>query len=211
MEQNMKPINKQLIKVALILAIVTIASLGVRQFRINTHRGGKVESHIVAETELESDMDLLRKVVYKLETRYAKVSEQDDGVAAEDISEGEKSKEDYAKDKKDLEKISLGENEDLYVSKEGELWYVSGKVKMQVEIDETTGQMNVINIYDGTSQGSKDLERISMSDNEDLYITGEGDLWHVSRQPDGSTVKNRALIDETTGEMILIDPDDVDK
>jgi hypothetical protein len=210
MEQKMKPINRQLIKVALILAVVTIASLGIRQFRNNTRRGGKVESPVVAKTELESDMDLLRKIEYKLESHYAKASEQDEEVPTEGDFEGKPSKDDYAKDNKDIEKISLGEDEDLYV-KGDELWYVSGKIKMQVEIDETTGQMNVINIYDGNSQGSKDLERISMSDNEDLYITGEGDLWHVSRQADGSTIKNRALIDENTGEMILIDPDDVDK
>jgi hypothetical protein len=50
-----------------------------------------------------------------------------------------------------------------------------------------------------------------MSDYEDLYITGEGDLWYVSRQPDGSTAKNQALIDEATGEMIIIEGGDGDK
>jgi len=206
----MKPSNKQLIKVAFILAVVAIASLGIRQFRLDSRQAGTVESPVVAESRLESDIDLFRKIDYELKSRRADASEPDEEVAVEEDSD-KLSKKDYAKGKKDLEKISLGDNENLYVTGEGELWYVSGKVKMQVELDETTGQMNVVNIYDGNSQDSEGLERISMSDNEDLYITGEGDLWHVSRQPDGSTIKNRALIDETTGEMILIDPEDAEK
>ena len=204
----MKPITKQLIKVVLILALVAIASLGIRQFRLDTRQARTVESPVVAKTELESDMDLLRKISYKLQSQYADASGPDGEVPVEDYSEAKPVKDDYAKAKKGLKKISLGEDEDLYVSKDGELWYVSGNVKMQVEIDEATGQMNVISIYDANTQG---LERISMSDNEDLYITTEGDLWYVSRQPDGTETKNRALIDETTGEMILIDPEDVDK
>jgi hypothetical protein len=110
-----------------------------------------------------------------------------------------------SKSSKGLKKISMGDNEDLYITGEGELWYVSkqpnGSVtKMQVIIDQTTGEMNVVDIASSRSQG---LEKISMIDNEDLYITGEGDLWYVSRQPDGSTTKNQALIDEATGEMII--------
>ena len=205
----MKPITKYLVKAAFFLAVVAVASLCVHQVRIDTRQARTVESSIVAETELESDMDLLHKIAYELKSR--RVDASDEEVSPEDDSEAKPSKEDYAKAKKGLEKISLGDNEDLYVTGEGELWYVSGKVKMQVEIDEATGRMNVINIHDGNSENSEGLERISMSDNEDLYITGEGDLWHVSRQPDGSTVKNRAMIDETTGEMILVAPDEVEK
>jgi len=122
---------------------------------------------------------------------------------------------DYAKSKgsKGLEKISMGDNEDLYISGEGELWYVSEQpdgstTKSQVLIDETTGEMIVIDTSSGKSKGSQDLEKISMGDNEDLYISGEGELWYVSEQPDGSGTKSQVLIDETTGEMIVIDSSD---
>ena len=36
------------------------------------------------------------------------------------------------------------------------------------------------------SEGSKGLQKISLGDNEDLYMTGEGEFWYVSKQPDGS-------------------------
>ena len=89
-----------------------------------------VESPVMAETELDSDMDLLRKIVYKNKAQYNDLSKPDEGVPQKDYSEAESSKDDYVKGKKDLEKISLGDNEDLYVTKNGELWYVSGEVKM---------------------------------------------------------------------------------
>jgi len=154
----MQPITKHLVKVALILLVVTIVSLGIRHVRLNSRRAYTVESPVMAETELESDMDLLRKIDYKLKSRYADLPVPDEEMSTEDYSEAKLSKRDYAKGK-----------------------------------------------------GKKGLEKISLGDNEDLYITTEGDLWYVSRQPDGTETKNRALIDETTGEMILIDPEDVDK
>ena len=52
---------------------------------------------------------------------------------------------------------------------------------------------------------SKGLEQISLSDNENLYRTKNGELWYVSKQPDGETVKMRVHVDETTGEMIFVD------
>ncbi|MHC4558982.1 MAG: hypothetical protein ACYS80_16960 [Planctomycetota bacterium] len=116
---------------------------------------------------------------------------------------------DYAKfeGSKGLERISLGDYENLYLTREGQLWYVSeppdGKaVKMQVVIDDTTGEIILV---DAMSGGSKDLERISLGDYENLYITGEAKLWYVSEPPDGETVKMPALIDETTGEIIIVD------
>ena len=214
----MKPITKHLLQAAFILALVTVASFGIRQILFSIHRARTVESPVVVETEPDNNPDDSYIVDDESVPQYADAPEPDEEVLPEDYSEAKPSKGDYAKAKgsKGLEKISIGDNENLYITGKGELWYVSKQpdgsiTKMQVHIDETTGEMNVINIGGGKSQGSQGLEKISMSNNEDLYITGEGDLWYVSRQPDGSTTKNQALIDETTGEMILIDSGDGDK
>jgi hypothetical protein len=214
----MKAIAKHLVKSIFILAIVTVVSLGIRQVRFSVHRARTVESPVIAEVEPDPLPAEPETVDTEPKPQYVEAPEPDEEVIPEDYSETKPSKSDYAKAKgsKGLEKISLGDNEDLYVTGEGELWYVSKQpdgsvVKMQVHIDQTNGEMNVVDIASGKSQGSQSLEKISMSDYEDLYITGEGDLWYVSRQPDGSTTKNQALIDEATGEMVIIDSGDGDK
>ncbi len=211
----MKPVTKQLVIGAFILALVTVASLGIRQVRFSVNRAKTIESPVIAEAEPDHYPTDSHTVVAEPDPQYADALDSAEEVPSEDYSKVKPSKGDYAKSKgsKGLEKISMGDNDNLYITQEGEFWYVSkgpdGKtVKMQVHIDETTGEMNVIDIGGGKSQGSQGLERISMSDYEDLYITGDGDLWYVSQQPDGSTTKNQALIDETTGEMIVINSGD---
>ena len=215
----MKPITKQLIIGAFILALVTIASLGIRQVRFSAKT---IESPVIAEAEPDHYPTDSHTVVAEPDPQYAYASESDKETPSDEHSEAhtDSGKDGKAvsmtksfKGSKDLEKISMGDNEDLYITGEGELWYVSKRpdgstAKMQVHIDETTGEMTVVDISGGKSEGSQGLEKISMSDNEDLYITGEGELWYVSEQPDGSATKSQALIDETTGEMILIDSGD---
>lgn len=118
----------------------------------------------------------------------------DSGKHDKTVSVTKSFKGDYAKSEgsKGLQKISLGDNEDLYMTGEGEFWYVSkqpdGKTtKMQVQIDGTTGELTAVDSDDyAKSEGSQDPHRIPMGDHEDIYITGEGELWYVSEQPDGS-------------------------
>lgn len=100
-----------------------------------------------------------------------------------------------AKDSKGLQKMSLSDHEDLYFSEEGEFWYVSkgpdgSTTKMQVLIDDDTGELTAVDGgYYARSEGSQDFHRISMSDNEDIYISEEDEAWYVREQPDGTTVK----------------------
>jgi hypothetical protein len=61
------------------------------------------------------------------------------------------------------------------------------------------------------SEGSKGLEKISLGDYENLYRTAEGQLWYVSTQPDGRTVKMQVQIDEATGEMTIVSMGDYAK
>ena len=169
MEQNMKPITKQLVIGAFILALVTVASLGIRQVRFSVHRARTVESPVIAEAEPDHDPADSHTVDAELDPQYAYASESDNETPSDEDSEAHTD---------------------------------SGKAGKAVSMTKS---------FKGDyakSKGSKGLVKISMSDNEDLYITGEGELWYVSEQPDGSGTKSQVLIDETTGEMIVIDSGD---
>jgi hypothetical protein len=221
MEQDFKPMTKELAIAALILTAVTVLSLGIRQVRLNAHRANTVESPVIADAEPDHYAADSHTVDAERDSQYANASDSAEEVPSDDYSEahtdsGKRGKAasmtkpfkgDYAKAKssKSLQKISLGDNENLYITAEGRLFYVSeqpdGKtVKMQVHIDDITGEMIIVDSSDGKSDGSQGLERISMGDNEDLYITGDGELWYTS---EGS--KTQVQIDDTTGEITVIE------
>ena len=189
---------------AFILALVTIASLGIRNIHFSANRAGTVESPVIEETEHDRLMAVLDAVVTEPVTQYANALESDEEVPLKDYSEAKPSKGNYVKSKgsKSLEKISMGDNEDLYITQEGELWYVSkepdGKTtKMQVQIDETTGEINVINIGGGKSGGP---QPISMGDGYNMYVTEEGQSWYV-----GGGSKARVEVDDNTGEITVLE------
>ncbi len=207
----MKPITKQLIIGAFILALVTIASLGIRQVRFSANRAKTIESPVIAEAEPDhypADSDT---VVAEPDPQYADALDTAEEAPLEDHSEAKSFKGDYAKSKgsKGLEKISLGDNENLYITGEGKLWYVSkgpdGKTtKMQVQIDDATGEITVVDWGDNAkSDGSEGLEQVSLSNYENLYITQEGGLWYTSEQ--GSGYKAQVETDDTTGEITVIE------
>ncbi len=207
----MKPITKHLLKAAFILSMVTVASLGIRQARFSANRAKTIESPVVVETEPDNNPADSYIVDNEPEPQYADAPEPDEEVLPEDYSETKPSKGDYAKAKgsKGLEKISMGDNKNLYITGEGELWYVSkgpdGKTtKMQVQINDATGEMTVVDWGDyAKPDGSQGPQRISMGDNDNLYITQEGEFWYTSEQGSGS--KARVEIDDTTGEITIIE------
>ncbi len=207
----MKPITKQLIIGAFILALVTVASLGIRHIRFSANQSKTVESPVIAEAEPDPLPSESPAAETEPEPQYAEVPEPDEEVPMDDYPEPKSLKGDYAKSKgpKGLEKISMGDNDNLYITGEGELWYVSkgpdGKTtKMQIQIDDATGEMTVVDWGDyAKSDGSEGMQRISMGDNDNLYITQEGELWYTSEQGSGS--KARVEIDDTTGEITVIE------
>lgn len=232
MEQNFKPMTKQLAIAEFILTSVAVLSLGIRQVRLSNHRANTIESPIVADTgestparpsdpenqplyvNAEPDNYPADSLTVDAEPdqQYANASDSDKDAPSDDYSEAKSLKGDYARTEgsKGLQKISLGDYEDLYRTEEGELWYVSkqpdGKtVKMQVQIDDTIGELTVVGSgYYAKSEGSQGLQRIPMGDNENIYITGEGKLWYTSEQPDGSGAKVQ-LEEDITGEINIVD------
>jgi len=211
MEQNMKPITKQLIIGAFILALVTVVSLGIRQVRFSVNRAKTIESPVIAEAEPDHHPTDSHTVVAEPDPQYADALDSAEEAPFEDHSEAKSFKGDYAKSKssKGLEKISMGDNNNLYITQEDELWYVSkgpdGKTtKIQMQIDDATGEMTVVDWGDyDKSGGSEGPQRISMGDNDNLYFTQEGELWYTSEQGSGS--KAHVEIDDTTGEITIIE------
>ena len=196
-------------------------SLGIRQVRFNIYRAKTSENPIVAKAEPAPGPADVQTPSAEPEPKDADASDWDveeesapeqatTSVLEKEIPSKAKSfKDKYAGSEgpKKLEKISLGDNENLYRTAEGQLWYVSkqpdGKtVKMQVQFDDATGEMILVDVKSG---GSQNLQKISLSDYEDLYITEEGQQWYVSDNPDGSSSKSRVEIDDTTGEVTILE------
>ncbi|MGD8501357.1 MAG: hypothetical protein PVJ86_11965 [Phycisphaerales bacterium] len=225
----MRPITKQLVVAAFILTLVTVLSLGIRQVRFGAHRADTIESPIVADTEPDhypadshavdvepdpqpanaSDSD----VDAEPDPQHANTSDSDEEAPFDYYSKPKSSNGNYAKSEgsKELERISLGDYENLYITGEGELWYVSEQpdgstAKMQLYTENINGEITIVGIVDsGKSEGSEGLEKVSLGDYENLYITGEGELWYVSEQPGGSGTKMQVQIDDITGEITVVD------
>jgi hypothetical protein len=201
----MKPIAKQLIVAVFILALVYVASLGIRQVRFSASRVTSAKTPVIAKTEpnpfpAESDT-----VDPEPEPQYAEVPEPEEEAPIDDYPKPKSLKGDYAKAKgegaKGLQKISWGENEHLYITAKGETWYVvegsDGKTtKMRVQIDETTGEISSIESADE----SGGLQPIPMGDGYNMYVTDEGQTWYV-----GGGTKSRVEIDDNTGEVTVLE------
>lgn len=173
---------------------------------------GRPQSAVKSETDYypqdSYNVDAEPAPEYKDEPDWQKQASPDDNYETDNNSDKYASKDKSAKDyaakakaSKSLEKISLSDYDDLYFNKEGEFWYVGkepdgSSVKMQVQIDKVTGELiPVESAYYARAKNSQDLYRISMSDNEDIYVSKEGQAWYVSKQPDGSTTKMQVPTD----------------
>lgn len=236
-KHSMKSITKQLVIGVFIVALVTIASLGIRQIRFSINRSNTSENPVLAEIQeatstrpsnfdnqpksqqsldANTKPDYYRKDTYIVDAepnpQHGNALASGKEVPSDGRSEAKSVKSDDAKSEgsKGLQKISLGDYENLYITGEGELWYVSNQpdgstTKMQVQIDNITGQMTIVGggSY-AKSEGSQSLQRISMGNREDLYITPENELWYVSRQPDGSTAKMQLQTENVNGETTVV-------
>ncbi|MCP4611930.1 MAG: hypothetical protein GY845_24785 [Planctomycetes bacterium] len=195
----MKPITKKLIIGAFILVLVTAASLGIRHIHFSDDRAETIESPVIVETEHDRLLAELGTVDAWPVPQYIDASKINEEVPSEDYSESKPAK---AKGSKGLQKISLGDNENLYITKNGETWYVSegpdGKTtKMRVQIDEATGKMTVIDVSGGKSGG---LQPIPMGNGYNMYVTEEGQSWYV-----GEGSKARVEVDDNTGEITVLE------
>lgn len=178
-----------------------------------------------AETRQDGYSDYSYIIDIEPDPQNVKASGSEKKAPPESYSEAKSAKDDYARyeSSKGSEKISLSDNEDLYRTEKGELWYVSKEAdgstnKMQVKID-NRGDMTIVSGENYAKFGSsQSVHRISVGENEDLYLTGENELWYVRQLPDGSTAKAQLQTENINGEKTIVSagevnlyPDDVDK
>lgn len=216
----MKSITGRLIGGAFILALVTVASLGIRHVRFSIHRARVAAGPVISEAGRDHGAAKTRMIAARpklqpgvtAETQknatsdnYTKTPSEPDksrnAAAMAKSSEGNHAKTKAEGSKGGLEKIPLGDNENLYITKEGQLVYVGkgpdGKItKFRVEIDATTGEVAAV---EGAGKAGG-LQKISIGGNDNIYITDEGQTWYVT---EGS--KSRVEIDDSTGEITVLE------
>jgi hypothetical protein len=223
----MKPITKQLAIAAFILTSVTVLSFGIRRVRLSNHWANTIENSIVAgtgesaparlsnpENQSQPEQSLGANAEpdnypddsgtddTEPDPQYANASDSDKEAPSDDYSMTQSFKGGYAKSegKNGLQKISLGEYDNIYITEKGEAWYVSEQpdgstTKMQVQVVDITGEITFVGGgYYGKSGGSQDPQRIPMGDYESIYIPGEGELWYKA---DGSLLE-ADIISEVT-------------
>jgi hypothetical protein len=217
-----KPIYKQLIIGAFVLALVIVASLGIRQVRFSIHRARAVDNSEIIETEPNTIPAESETLDHELDPQYADLPESEEQEPPDDYAESGKnskafsksklSKADYAKakgwDSGGLEKVSIGDNENFYRTAEGEYWYVgegpdgkSFKMQMQVQVDEATGEMTIVGkVYSNKAGSSASPRKISIGEGDNVYITEKGQTWYVT-----DDYKAQVEIDDTTGEITVIE------
>jgi len=147
----------------------------------------------------------------KPDPQLANASQSNKKAAFDNYSKAKSFKGDYAKSggSKDLEKILLGDNESLYRTEKGELWYVSKEAdgsttKMQVQVDKRGDMIVVDGGNYAKSGGAEGVQIIPLGDNENIYVKGKGELWYVSEEPDGSTAKVQ-FEEDVDGEIAIVD------
>ncbi|UCD00157.1 MAG: hypothetical protein JSW66_09805 [Phycisphaerales bacterium] len=262
----MKPITKQLTMAALVLASVAVLSFGIKQVRFHLHRArnaasapksaqpasppregasGQSSADKLSDDDawLEQTLDALAAQGYRpadLDTlltesysEYADASgrdawasdeieayedsgEQADNVAGSKSLKGEFAK--YKKSLKGLQKVSIGDYENVYITDAGEYWYVSKQpdgttTKMQFQVDDRYGDVVVVGtgeagVYRPGAGGKNSLQRISVGANEDVYITETGEHWYVSTQPDGTTTKMQFQVEDSDGEVVIVETEE---
>ena len=202
--------TQQILTAAVVLASVTALSFGIRQVRISVHRariaanaqepvsndvGSKeystnkpaasTENTQLLDVSLEQDEQAAADAMADPQEAFAEADDEDgleqsdgqehQGKHADGVSMGKsfkggyaKSKGDYAKSKgsKGLQKISVSEYENIYITDNGERWYVAEnpdgtvtKTQMQ-EIDGQLQPVGETNVYPsdggkGKSEGAK--------------------------------------------------------
>jgi len=171
----MKPITRQLAIAALILALVTVLSFGIRKIRFSAHRAdtgdarlsdtedqSQPEQPLNADAEPDYYPDDSYTVDDEPDSQYADVPDSDEQAPSDDYSE---------------------ENTD------------------SVKYDKVVSRAKSFKGGYARSEGKKGLKQISLSDNDNIYITEKGEAWYVSKQPGGKTVKMQVQVDNITGEI----------
>lgn len=109
-----------------------------------------------------------------------------------DTYKAEASEQQYAKDAEGDWADHEKPKPDDYSAKKSNVAYMEGSLKKSFKGD--------YGKYDGVKVP---MRKISVGPGEDIFITGEGEHWHVSTAPDGTTSKTLLRTENIDGEVVI--------
>ncbi len=190
MEQNFKPMTKQLAIAAFILTSVTVLSLGIRQIRFSTHRANTLKSPVIADTGESTPVRPSYPEGQHQPRQPLGAGAEVDNYPADSLTVDVEPDPQHANaSESDMEVLS------------------DDHAEAQTDSGEQGKAVSTTKSFKGDyakSEGKKGLEKISLSDHEDLYFSEKGEAWYVSKQPDGKVIKMQVQIDDTTGEFTAV-------
>ena len=180
----MRPMTKQLTTGALILASVTVLSLGIRQVRFSLYRARQAASALTtaypvspagapgkSSADTHSDDDARRGQALDA------LAKQDHRPSSSDTLQTETNP----------EHASTSGQDAIAADEPGP---DPGEHADSVSLDKSS------KCDDAKSKGSNGLQKISLNATESIYVTEAGEHWYVSTQPDGATTKMRFEVED---------------
>ena len=180
---------------AFILVSVTALSLGIRHLRVSAQRAHSVASVPAVRGAVAS--------VSADEERAVDVQVEDEGVGEQEVYAAVE--EDYQSEQAEPSDVAVKKQAAVEPAKAAAVENWEEK-KRSSEYSKSVSMKKMSKGDYGKYDGPKiSMQKITIGDGENVYITGEGEQWFVSSNPDGSTTKMRLEPDTTVvGEVIVI-------
>ena len=201
----MKQMTKQLIMVATVLLSVTVLSFGIRQVRLSAHRArnaasaGAVRGSAPASKAGASGQ---RSVDMHADDRAA--PEQDlYALAEQDYQDGDRDPFDGAADTQHAADsdpaVASADHSNAYEHSGKHADVVSMDKSFKADYSKFKADYAKSKGDYAKSTGSKGLQKTSLGEYENLYITDNGEHWYVTQHPDRTTTKTQ--LQEIDGQL----------
>lgn len=185
---------QQILTAAIVLASVTALSFGIRQVRIRVHRARIAANarELVSNGTSSEQYSANEPAVAGKKTQMLDVPLEQDQQSAEDMAESQEvfaeANDEEGSEQSDGREHQGKHAEGVPVGKSFEGDYAESKA----------GYAKSKGDY-AKYEGSKGLQRISVSEHENIYITDNGERWYVAENPDGTITKTQ--MKEVDGEL----------
>jgi len=176
---------QQILTAAVVLASVTALSFGIKQVRIRVHRARinaqeTVSNGAGSEQYSTNEPAVAGKNVQSLDVRL-----EQDQQSAEDMADSQEVVAE-ADDEDGSEQSDGRENQGKHAD--------AGSMGKSFKGDYAKSKAGYAKY-----EGSKGLQKISVSEHENIYITDKGERWYVAENPDGTITKTQ--MQEVDGEL----------
>ena len=182
MKQNIKPITKQLLIATFLLTLVTALSFGIRHVRFSIHRADNGEFTPSARHSDTEDQPQHKQ--------FLNTDAEPDYYPADSLTVDAEPDPQYANVSDWDEQAPSEDNSKAHTD--------------SIKYDKAVSKAKSFKGGYVKSGGSKGLEKISLDGNENIYITEKGEVWYVSKEPDGSTAKVQ-LEEDIDGDIDIVD------